>query len=179
MTVATLISCADVGMRPLPGYQVPEFELSHPAKLMENIGAIQKVNISANGHDYHYEGLVEISPDSIKVLLLHPWGQRIATLNYDGSEFWVVRERGASVKLPFRRMLGVMQQIFWPERTVAKQQGDAVWRVIDTEHMREIYYNHQLTGIVEYDRERSWTSNVIYWDIPYNYRVTINSVQLN
>ncbi|MCF6324787.1 MAG: DUF3261 domain-containing protein [Gammaproteobacteria bacterium] len=174
-----LASCGSINALQRAVHTIPEFELLSPDQLKLDVGVIQRIEIRAEGEDYLYEGALEITADQIKLLLLQPWGQRIATMTYGEGEFSVVRERNASIKLPFRRLFGTMQMIFWHRQFMASLPDEVGWSIVDTENMREIYYNQQLAGIAEYDQRKTWPDNVIYWDIPYNYRITINSVLLD
>ncbi len=179
LATTILSSCVSVNERQLPGYQVPEFELLPPAALKEDVGVLQKVNVRFDDREYQYESIIEISDGRLKMLLLRPWGRRIAELNYDGDEFKVVRELGVSDKLPFRQMLGTMQMIFWPMRVIVQQLDETMWRVVEKENIREIYYNELLIGVVEYGAGASWSRNVIYSNLPYDYSITISSILLD
>jgi len=179
MVVVSLAACGSMSVLRPSLNNVSELGLLPPESLNRNIGMIQKIHVRTLGDEFHYESVVEITNDRIHMLLLQPWGQRIATLTYNSGEFTLVRASGASTKLPFRRMLSTMQMIFWPGEAIMARQGESSWFVIDSENMREIYRNQQLVGIAEYDQRKTWPSNVIYWDITYNYQITISSVLLD
>jgi len=177
--VASLVACGSMSVRPQSLNNMAEFDLLPPESLNRNIGVIQKIHVRTLDEEFVYDSVVEIANDHIQMLLLQPWGQRIAALFYDGDEFQLVRAPGASTKLPFRRMLSTMQVIFWPSRAIMARHDESSWIVVDSENMREIYRNQQLIGIAEYDQRKTWPGNVIYWDITYNYQITISSVLLD
>ncbi|VAW89706.1 hypothetical protein MNBD_GAMMA17-874 [hydrothermal vent metagenome] len=179
VVMVLLASCGSINALQRAAHTIPQFELLSPGQLKLDVGVIQKIEIRTEGENYLYEGVLEITDDQIKWLLLQPWGQRIATLTYGEGAFSVVRERSAPAKLSFRRLFGAMQMIFWHRELMASLPDEVGWSIVDTENMREIYYNQQLAGIAEYDQRKTWPDNVIYWDIPYNYRITINSVLLD
>jgi hypothetical protein len=76
----------------------------------------QKITLLAGQRQQQFLAVVRFELDRLELVVLLPSGQRLLTLEYDGEE--LLQESLASIDLPGRDILAIMQFSSWPEASL-------------------------------------------------------------
>jgi len=148
-----------------------------PAALGETLSLQQQLTVERDGRADHLEAALEIDPGRVTLVGL-ALGQRVMTIEYDGSRLATWRHPMLPAQVRGDDVLEDVQLTYWP-LDVIRTALPAGWR-IEEEGMRRILWANEAAVLeIDYSARPAWTGKVTLNNLRYQYRLTIHSVLNN
>jgi hypothetical protein len=114
-----------------------EFKLLPPSEGPAPVLLKQKVSLQSGHREQQFLAVARFEREQIKLVILLPSGQRLLTLDYDGSE--LTQQSLPGFDLPGGEILAIMQAASWPEASLrAHYPASAGWRLRISADAREL-----------------------------------------
>ena len=114
-----------------------EFKLLPPSEGPAPVLLKQKISLQSGQREQQFLAVARFEREQIKLVILLPSGQRLLTLDYDGSE--LTQRSLAAFDLPGGEILAIMQAASWPEASLrAHYPASAGWRLEVSPDAREL-----------------------------------------
>jgi len=108
--------------------EVHELNLLPPSEGPAAVLLKQKITLQSGQREQQFLAVVRFTREQLKLVVLLPSGQRLLTLDYDGTE--LTQQSLAAFDLPGGEILAIMQVASWPEESVrAHYPTSAGWRL--------------------------------------------------
>ncbi|MCX4189074.1 DUF3261 domain-containing protein [Methylophaga sp. OBS3] len=108
----------------------------------------QKVTVIREGKKQQFLVFSEFTKSIVKVAVLVPTGQRLLTMQYDGSEFTV--QNDTNTVFPAKDIMAVMQFAVWQQDAIMKNYLErAGWLVSISAEQRELRQQQQDVLVVQ------------------------------
>ena len=136
----------------------------------------QQVKVQQAEDQYYLESAVKFTAGQLSLVLLSELGQRIATIEYDGTDVKSTRATLSPIQVDPYYVLEAMQMIYWPLTALSERSHNGR-RFIEAEDgkSRQIYYHQRLIINIDYDTICPLTGKVRYHNRLYNLHLLINS----
>jgi len=100
-----------------PGASEPvSLKLLPPAEASSSVLIKQKITLQRDATQQQFLAVARFEFRRMQLVVLQPTGQKILSLDYDGAK--LVQEDNASVDLPGREILAIIQFATWPEKSI-------------------------------------------------------------
>jgi hypothetical protein len=97
----------------------------------------QKITLQSGQREQQFLAVARFTREQLGLVVLLPSGQRLLTLDYDGTE--LLQQDLAMFDLPGREILAIMQAATWPEASVrAHYPASAGWRLQVSTNARQL-----------------------------------------
>lgn len=129
LTLLALILMVGCSTSRLATPEVVELALLPPSEGPAPVLLKQKITLLAGQRQQQFLAVARIDPDRFRLVVLLPGGQRLLTLDYDGEE--LLQESFASIDLPGRDLVAIMQFSSWPEASLRSHYRERDgWQVL-------------------------------------------------
>ena len=167
-----LTACATVPPPPARlGLQLP------PAELGAAIELQQHLTIERNGKTDELDAALEVDQNRLQLVGL-AFGQRVLSLNYDGTHMTEWRHFMLPAQVKAEDILEDMQLTLWPLESIRKALP-AGWTIEDNNLQRSLFMGDTLICVIHYSAMPRWSGTVQLENLRYRYRITIVSLANN
>ncbi|MCL1886774.1 MAG: DUF3261 domain-containing protein [Betaproteobacteria bacterium] len=148
-----------------------------PASFGRAISLHQSLSVNQNGHTYVLEIALEIDPSRIDLVGL-AMGQRVLALHFDGSQLVSSRHFMLPKEVQAEDVLENLQLALWPEEAI-REALPPEWQMEVSDRKRFFYFKGVRIIEIHYSNALYWLGTIEMHNQPYNYHLTIQSVQLS
>jgi hypothetical protein len=133
----------------------------------------QKITLLAGQRQQQFLAVARIDPDRLRLVVVLPGGQRLLTLEYDGEE--LLQESFASIDLPGRDLLAIMQFSTWPEASLRRHYRERDgWQVLVSPDERRLLTDSGPALTIAYRAAEMQIDNFLM-----EYRIIVNTLERN
>lgn len=153
---------------------LPQMALLPPATLGHSVYAQQQLEAEFKGQSWQMQGALEVTPPSLRLVGLTPFGQRLISLLWDGRQLVEERDSHVPRSVQGKRILRDMQLIYWPLpalRTVLPPN----WRVEQENGVRRVFDAERELITIECTVADPWQGRCVFMHLVYGYRLTLDS----
>ena len=148
-----------------------EFKLLPPSEGPTPVLLKQKISLQSEQREQQFLAVARFESDQINLVILLPSGQRLLTLDYDGSE--LTQQSLAGFDLPGGEILAIMQAASWPEASLrAHYPASAGWRFRVSTDARELLTESGTALTIDYSPEGLRIDNYLK-----DYRVIVETLE--
>jgi hypothetical protein len=144
-----------------------------PSALGVAVSVQQHLKVERNGRIDELDAALEIDAARLELVGL-AFGQRVLTLNYNGSELKSWRHLMLPSQVKVEDILEDVQLTLWPADAIARALP-AGWRIEEQGLVRTLYMGDTVVAVVTYSGTPRWSGTVILDNLRYQYRLTIQS----
>ena len=156
--------------QPLParlGLKLP------PQALGAAISVQQHLKVERAGRIDELDAALEVDEQHVRLVGL-AFGQRVLTLDYDGTRLNVWRHVMLPAQVKGDDVLEDMQLALWPEQAI-RAALPAGWQVQDAGLERKLTLNGEPVMRIRYSAMPRWSGTIVLDNQRYKYRLTIQS----
>lgn len=148
-----------------------------PAALGAAVSVQQHLRVERGGRIDELDAALEVDAEHLELVGL-AFGQRVLSLHYDGKEMKTWRHMMLPAQVRAEDVLEDLQLTLWPVEAVraALPQG---WRVEELGLSRTLYYGAETVTRIAYSGTPRWSGTVQLENLPYHYRLTIQSAPVD
>lgn len=146
-------------------------------RAVQNISA-QFIEGNVLERNESFQGIIEIQPGSLHLILLGSGGQRLATITQNQEQLLAKTHIKLPIKLPLAEILETIQLIYFPAMQLThylQQQQITDWQIKEQHYQRQIFFQKNLYAEIVYNNVNPWNGKTVYHNNKYNYTITINS----
>jgi len=147
-----------------------------PASFGQTISLHQHLNINQNGRTHTLEVALEISSSRLGLVGL-AMGQRVLSLHFDGKQLQASRHFMLPKEVQAEDVLENLQLALWPEKIIQNALPPE-WQMETNNRKRFFYFKGVRVIEISYSDELYWIGTIEIHNRPYNYHLTIQSIQL-
>ncbi len=133
--------------------------LLSPASLQQNMQLNQTLVSHFDGQRHQLLVAVKINAEQLLMLGFSAEGQRLFTLNYDGSTLQQQSLPALQNMLDAERILRLFQLAYWPQSVLQLAYGND-FQIIDQPMQRELMHNERKIITIDYSIESRWKGSV-------------------
>jgi hypothetical protein len=143
----------------------------------EDFSVYQQVNARKGEESYQFETAIDVASGELRLVMLSEFGQRVATIVYNGVELDIDRAVFLSDSFDLHYVLEAIQMIYWPPEAFTDQR-ESGWQLVDNNSglSRRFYYQGELAVEINYEGDCALTGMASYHHIIYDFHLKINSV---
>lgn len=168
LSVTALAGCAHAPEGPARlGLRLP------PAALGATISVQQHLTVERPGGNNDLDVALEIDPAHVKLVGL-AFGQRVLSLDYDGSNLNEWRHPMLPAQVRGADVLEDLQLTLWPADAIARALPDG-WRIEEQGLRRVLRRDGQIVATITYAGAPRWLGTATLDNVRYHYRLTIES----
>jgi len=153
---------------------LPQVPLLSPGSLGRRVYAQQQMEAEFNGQSWQMQGALEVTPQSLRMVGLTPFGQRLITLLWDGQQLQEERAAQLPQTVQGERILGDVQLIYWPLPAL-RAVLPAGWRVEQENGVRRVSDAERALIQIECTTPDPWQGRCVFEHLVYGYRLTLDS----
>lgn len=151
--------------------------LQAPLPAIETVVAQQQWRLQKNEHGYRLQTLVQVQPDSVKLVVMNTLGQRLLTLQQQRGEKPVVsKEQSHPAIADWQHLWESWLLVYWPAEAFNQMPGN--WRAVSSDQRRQWFRDEQRVGEVRYLSATPWQGQSEYRSHNGRWRLHIESRQL-
>ncbi len=90
-----------------------------PASLGASVRLVQQIRAESDGAAWHFQAVLEVSPDRLTLVGLSGFDRRVLTVRFDGVEFAEETDSRVPAGLRGARILQDLQLVYWPAAAIA------------------------------------------------------------
>ncbi len=156
---------------------VSQPSLLTPASLGQSVTLYNRVQYSDASGSEHFELVLAVDTQEIKLIIMGELGRRLVTASYDGMTLDVQEEPGRlAYQWGYRQLLLDLQFIFWPERAWLKSREQAHWRIETTGLQRRFFYKNRLYTSI--DQQVDDTNEYRYYNAHLDYHLVVKTASV-
>ncbi len=131
----------------------------------------QKITLQSGQREQQFLAVARFTHEQLKLVVLLPSGQRLLTLDYDGTV--LTQQSLAAFDLPGGEILAIMQAASWPEASVrAHYPTSAGWRLEVSSDVRQLLTESGAALTISYSPGRLHIDNYLK-----EYRVIVETLE--
>lgn len=154
--------------------QLPQITLLSPASLGRSVYAQQQLEAEFNGQIWQMQGALEVTPHSVRMVGLTPFGQRLITLVWDGQQLQQERAAYLPQTVQGERILSDVQLMYWPAPALRAVLPPG-WRVEQEGGVRRVFDAERSLIKISCATPDPWQGRCVFEHLVYGYRLTLDS----
>jgi len=170
LTLLVLLSLGACAPQPL----LPQVPLLSPSSLGRTVYAQQQLEAEFNGQSWQMQGALEVTPQSLRMVGLTPFGQRLITLLWDGQKLQEERAAQLPQTVQGERILSDLQLMYWPLPAL-REVLPSVWRVEQEDGLRRVFDAEREIIKIRCATPDPWQGRCVFEHQVYGYRLTLDS----
>jgi len=153
---------------------LPQLALLSPASLGRTVYAQQQLQAEFNGQSWQMQGALEVTPQSLRMVGLTPFGQRLITLLWDGQKLQEERDAHLPQSVQGERILSDVQLMYWPLPALRAVLPPG-WHVEQTGGVRRLFDAERALINIECTTADPWQGRCVFEHQIDGYRLTLDS----
>jgi hypothetical protein len=145
-----------------------------PAALGTSISLHQHLSAEYEGGTYELDAALEIDSQRLELVGL-ALGQRVLALRYDGQKLQSWRHGRLPPQIRDEDVLEDLQLTLWPIDAI-RQALPSGWRIEETGLRRTLLAAEIPVAVIDYSSQPPWSGKVVFVNLRYRYRLSIESV---
>ncbi|HEX7641732.1 MAG TPA: DUF3261 domain-containing protein [Burkholderiaceae bacterium] len=145
-----------------------------PAALGASVAVQQHLRVERENRTDDLDAALEIDAEHVELVGL-ALGQRVLTLNYNGTELTSWRHALLPSQVRAEDVLEDLQLTLWPVEAIRAALPGG-WRIEEDGLHRALYQGEDLVATIDYSGTPRWSGKTVLDNRRYHYRLTVVSV---